>query len=100
VYFISYLTEFHASKILNNLKWFNFQITRNDLNVSMSKVNKPLEHGRRNPGRHVAWATKLSMLAPKICGSSLFYLIHVTHRAPRFRENSYTPALENTTLLK
>jgi hypothetical protein len=66
----------------------------------MSVVNKPLERGRRNPGRHVAWTTKLCTLAPKICGSSVFYLIYVMHGAPRFRENSYTPTLENTTLLK
>lgn len=42
MYFVSYLTEFHASKILNYLKWCYFQITRNYLNVSMSIVDKLL----------------------------------------------------------
>jgi hypothetical protein len=34
------------------------------------------------PGRHVAWATKFCMLAPNICWSSVWTLLHVTLLAP------------------
>jgi hypothetical protein len=41
------------------------------------------KQGYTNPGRQVAVATNICAVAPDICGSSVWNLLHVTHLAPR-----------------
>ena len=53
----------------------------------------------KNPGRQVAWMTESCMVAPNICGSQVWNLLHDTHPSPGILswplhlENMCTPDL-------
>jgi hypothetical protein len=56
----------------------------------LEDVGNGYHHGRTNPGRQVARATTFCTVAPNICGSSVWNLLHVTLQVPRILKNVWT----------